>query len=279
MRKCSLALFILTAASSAFAQGIVVPNPVRTNALPIPPLDFAVYLWGSNEVPPNDSPYRGFGTLTLNGNVLSYDIGLLFPTLAPIDAGIYGPALPGTNGDLIFDWPSYIFVPGVPNSTFHGGLAYRGDLTLAPDQVEQLKEGLWYINISSAEFRQGELRGQICPLTPQCDCDFDGVPNSEDLCPDTPPGSVVDSDGCSIAQLVPCGGPWKTHKEYVKAVETEAFRFWKNGLISAEDRNAVVKAAKASDCGNPPPSPGPPRPVLFPGPSSRESFLGPPPSP
>ena len=258
MRKFSLVLFTLAATSTAFAQGIVVPNPVRTNALTIPPLDFAAYLWGSDEVPPNLSSYRGFGTLTLNGNRLSYDVGLPLPSLAPIDAGIYGPALPGMNGDLILGLPSYVLVPGVPNSSFHGGLEYQGDLTLAPEQVEQLKEGLWYINISSVDFPQGELRGQICPLTPDADCDYDGVPNKEDLCPDTPPGAVVDGCGCSIEQLVPCSGPWKSHREYVMAVREQAFRFWKEGRIRVAERNRIIRQAQESNCGSPPAPPTPP---------------------
>src|SRR6266404_3549261 len=48
------------------------------------------------------------------------------------------------------------------------------------------------------------------------DRDFDGVPDASDVCPNTPPCSVVDANGCSIDQLVPCEGPatggsWKNH--------------------------------------------------------------------
>src|SRR5881397_2384057 len=38
------------------------------------------------------------------------------------------------------------------------------------------------------------------------DSDGDGVPDGQDKCPGTPAVSVVDADGCSIAQLAPCHG-------------------------------------------------------------------------
>jgi hypothetical protein len=241
--------------------------------------EFVVYLHGANEVPPNASPHAGSGSFALVGDVLTYNVALPLPTLSPADAGIYGPAGRGEAGGLILDWPTYQFSPPVPNSRQPPAILYVGSYALSAEQTAELMAGLWYVNIKSTNFPEGELRGQICPLAPEADCDGDGVPDLLDLCPDTIPGSVVDSNGCSIEQLVPCSGPWKTHKEYVKAVETEAFRFWKNGLISAAERNAVVKQAKASDCGNPPPPPSPPGPIVFPGPSSRGSFFGPSASP
>ena len=33
------------------------------------------------------------------------------------------------------------------------------------------------------------------------DSDFDGIPNEQDLCPNTPTNSVVDANGCSQAQI------------------------------------------------------------------------------
>ncbi|MDB2352418.1 hypothetical protein N9V92_04440 [Luminiphilus sp.] len=39
--------------------------------------------------------------------------------------------------------------------------------------------------------------------TPSIDTDGDGVEDSADLCPNTPPGETVDSDGCSASQSDP----------------------------------------------------------------------------
>ncbi|HMJ64079.1 MAG TPA: thrombospondin type 3 repeat-containing protein, partial [Candidatus Binatia bacterium] len=137
-----------------------------------------------------------------------------------------------------------------------GGIIYAGGYFLSPEQVEQVRAGLWYVSVTLPD---GEIRGQICPLWPESDCDGDGVPNKADLCPNTPPGETVDATGCSIAQLVRCYGPWKDHKEYVKAVKEQAFRFWKEGRLTVAERNAIVKRAENSTCGEPAPLPGLPR--------------------
>ena len=242
MKIMLIFLITLTACITAKAQ--------QTN-------DFVVYLWGANEVPRNNSAFKGQGTFTLDGSDLSYWVALPIPTFSPADAGIYGPAMPGANGDLILDLPAYGI--SVPLGGGGGALIYAGGFTVTPEQINQLQAGLWYVNIKSAAFPNGEIRGQICPLSPQCDCDSDGVPNGEDLCPDTPPGAVVDTDGCSIAQLVPCNGPWTNHREYVHAVKAEVFRFWKEGRITQGERHAIDTEAEQSNCGNPPtrPVPGP----------------------
>jgi hypothetical protein len=86
------------------------------------------------------------------------------------------------------------------------------------------------------------------------DSDGDGVPDDVDQCPNTPAGAIVDAQGCSIDQLVPCPAPFlpaikKTHGRYVTAVRETAMRFLSEGLISPEEARAIVKAARLSRCG------------------------------
>jgi hypothetical protein len=86
------------------------------------------------------------------------------------------------------------------------------------------------------------------------DQDFDGVPDALDLCPDTPPGSVVNAQGCSIDQLVPCSGPrtggtWRNHGAYVSAVAHVANEFLADDLITRQEKGAIVSQAAKSDCG------------------------------
>ena len=47
------------------------------------------------------------------------------------------------------------------------------------------------------------------------DDDSDGVPEDNDLCPNSSFGEVVDANGCGIDQICPCSDPWKNHGEYV----------------------------------------------------------------
>ena len=86
------------------------------------------------------------------------------------------------------------------------------------------------------------------------DSDRDGVPDSTDQCPNTAPGAVIDAQGCSINQLVPCAGPvsggtWKNHGHYVSAIARMAEAFLTNGRITEDEGEAVVKAAAQSNCG------------------------------
>ncbi len=87
------------------------------------------------------------------------------------------------------------------------------------------------------------------------DQDFDGVPDAFDLCPNTPPCTLVDANGCSIDQLAPCAGPpsggtWKNHGKYVSAVANAVNEFLAQGLISESQAEAIVSAAAESPCGS-----------------------------
>jgi hypothetical protein len=89
---------------------------------------------------------------------------------------------------------------------------------------------------------------------PNPDSDNDGVPDAIDQCPNTPAGSVVDANGCSIEQLVPCEGPlsggtWKTHGEYVSGIAHTANIFVASHLITLAEADRIIKAAARSNCG------------------------------
>jgi len=87
--------------------------------------------------------------------------------------------------------------------------------------------------------------GDVCDE----DTDGDGVIDSDDECLGTAPGAVVDVVGCSIAQLCPCANNWKNHGGYVKCVAHSADDFLADGLITIEEKEAIVSAAAQSACG------------------------------
>jgi hypothetical protein len=87
------------------------------------------------------------------------------------------------------------------------------------------------------------------------DQDFDGVPDSADACPNTPPCSIVDANGCSIDQLAPCDGPasggtWKNHGQYVSSVAKAVNSFLAQGVINETQADAILSAAAQSNCGS-----------------------------
>jgi Thrombospondin type 3 repeat/Beta-propeller repeat len=91
----------------------------------------------------------------------------------------------------------------------------------------------------------GDGAGNAC----DADLDGDGVIDATDACVPTQTGAVVNADGCSIADLVPCDSPWKNHGAYVSTIIKTAKEFLDLGLITEAERDAIVSAAAQSQCG------------------------------
>ena len=133
-------------------------------ALPASALTFTATLNGANERPnPLPTTATGTGTVVLADDEMSIDVSLSWSGLTggnAILAHIHGPAGPNATAPPLIDLSS--FLPPVPNST--------GQLTGSPlhfavtaPQVADLKNGLWYMNVHSNEFPNGEIRGQLVP--------------------------------------------------------------------------------------------------------------------
>ncbi|PWU12095.1 MAG: hypothetical protein C5B50_22095 [Verrucomicrobia bacterium] len=109
------------------------------------------------------------------------------------------------------------------------------------------------VNSPTIKTNSGKAVFQNIKIGPP-DQDFDGVPDSADACPNTPPCSFVDANGCSLDQLAPCDGPasggtWKNHGQYVAAVAQAVDGFLAQGLISDAQAEAILGAAAQSPCG------------------------------
>lgn len=82
------------------------------------------------------------------------------------------------------------------------------------------------------------------------DADGDGVIDAVDECLWTTLGDLVDpATGCSIADLCPCENEWKNHGAYVSCIAHWADMFLGIGLITEEQKDAIVSTAARSDCG------------------------------
>ena len=108
-----------------------------------------VPLSGQNEVPPNASGGSGTGKVELDGNVIKWNVSYSGLT-GPVTAGhFHGPAQPGANAGVVVPFAGPLASPII------------GSATLTPAQVDQVKQGLWYINLHTAANPGGELRGQV----------------------------------------------------------------------------------------------------------------------
>jgi uncharacterized repeat protein (TIGR01451 family) len=114
-----------------------------------PGLLFVANLTGSQETPPNDSTATGRASILLSPDEKSGRVSLVFSGLSSgqTDAHIHGPAAPGGSAPPVFPLP----------------LGQLSDfaITLTPSQVQDLKNGLFYINVHSSNFPTGEIRGQF----------------------------------------------------------------------------------------------------------------------
>ena len=110
---------------------------------------FTATLNGAQETPATNSTATGSATLQLSPDELSARVSLNFSGLssAQISAHIHGPAAVGVPGPILFPLPS--------------GQVSDFEIALSPGQATDLKNGLWYVNVHSNNFPNGEIRGQF----------------------------------------------------------------------------------------------------------------------
>jgi hypothetical protein len=167
--------------------------------------------------------YGGVGNLTGPGDIVNTD-----PMLGPLQ----------DNGGPTF---TCALLPGSPAIN-------AGDPNFTPPP-EFDQRGPGFPRVAYGRIDIGAFEVQTLP-----DSDGDGVPDMFDQCPNTPPGAIVDAEGCSIAQLAPCNGPttggtWKNHGQYVAAVVQAATDFLNGGLITRRQWAQIVTQAAWSRCG------------------------------
>jgi len=108
-----------------------------------------VSLSAASEVPPNSSTGTGTALVELEGNVLKWTVTYSGMT-GPVTAGhFHGPAAAGTNAGVALGFTPPLASPIV------------GTATLTPAQVDQVKAGMWYVNLHTAANPGGEIRGQV----------------------------------------------------------------------------------------------------------------------
>ena len=113
------------------------------------PTLFTATLTGAQETPPNSSTASGTATLLLSPDEKTARVSLNFAGLSSPQNGahIHGPGAAGVIAPILYPLPS-------------GNLS-DVVIALASTDVQDLKNGLWYINVHSNNFPNGEIRGQF----------------------------------------------------------------------------------------------------------------------
>jgi hypothetical protein len=118
---------------------------------------FKADLTGAQQVPPSGSAATGFAKIHVAGS--SIIVGYTFSGLSSsqVSAHIHGPASPGVAAPIYFT----LTAPGGTSGTVN-----TDTIPIVPADWDMLRQGLWYIDIHSVDFPEGEIRGQLLPNSP-----------------------------------------------------------------------------------------------------------------
>ena len=115
-------------------------------------ISYKVELKGSNEVPPNKT--AGTGSISVSFDPADKKLswkgsysGLTGPVTA---AHFHGPAAIGRNAGIAIG----IATGNLPAS-------FEGSATITDAQAADLMAGRWYVNLHTAAYPAGEIRGQV----------------------------------------------------------------------------------------------------------------------
>lgn len=113
---------------------------------------FEASLSGSQEVPPAATTATGAAEIQFNENTnkLTWKVTYNGLTGPATGAHIHGPAAMGQNAGVV-----------IPFSGDLNAQPVMGETTITPAQYADLAAGLYYVNIHSARFPGGEIRGQL----------------------------------------------------------------------------------------------------------------------
>jgi hypothetical protein len=141
-RRFALATLVAAGALAVAGCGMMDRDKGGAGVMSVP-------LSGKNEVPPNATTGSGTARVELEGSVIKWNV-TYSGTTGPVTAGhFHGPAAAGANAGVVVPFTGALTSPIV------------GQATLTPAQVDQVKQGLWYVNLHTAANPGGELRGQV----------------------------------------------------------------------------------------------------------------------
>ncbi|HEX5052792.1 MAG TPA: CHRD domain-containing protein [Planctomycetota bacterium] len=137
LTPCAAALLLASLAAGARAQTVT----------------FSASLLGSNQVPPNASTAIGSAVTALNTANNQVSVTVVTSGLVGANAAHLHQAAAGSNGPIILPLAG-------------GPVQWTGSGTLTAAQVADLQAGNVYVNVHTAAFPGGEIRGQLSAVVP-----------------------------------------------------------------------------------------------------------------
>lgn len=136
---------VLAATAVALVAGCAQMRPSQNVEV------YEATLMGTQEVPPNTSPGRGAAEVQYNRNtgMLTWKVTYSGLTGPAVGAHIHGNAPPTANAGILLPFSNINTQP------------IQGQATITPTQYGDLAAGLWYVNVHTAQYPGGEIRGQL----------------------------------------------------------------------------------------------------------------------
>ena len=149
-RNLLILLLVAAVARSAIAQNYTGEEG--------PPIRFRAILSADEQSAPTTSPGIGCAIFVLHRKTLELEWTLTYSGLTSVAtaAHVHGPQTPGGNAGVLFDLaPQGIRSPS------------SGSVILNDGQLSYLLTGRVYVNVHSARYPAGELRGHVMRLRPE----------------------------------------------------------------------------------------------------------------
>jgi hypothetical protein len=130
---------------------LAVAAVVSTSATRADIVNFTATLNGASETPANPSAGKGTANVALDTDAKHITWTITY-------SGLSGPATAAH-----FHGPAEVGVAAGVQVPITGDLAspMKGDAEIDDGQIGDLRGGLWYVNIHSAQYPKGEIRGQL----------------------------------------------------------------------------------------------------------------------
>ena len=144
--------------SGARPQPVPPAQPVPQPLPPVDPASPSAHLVtlttrmdGASVLPPARSPAAGQldALYDASSRLLRWKASWSGLSGAITSIQFHGPADMGQNGPPAMVWPGPF------------GARYEGRAMLTPQQATDLLDGLWYVNVYTGNYPQGEMRGQL----------------------------------------------------------------------------------------------------------------------
>ena len=152
------ALATVLGAGAAWGAGKTTPARVYPDeSLTGPPIMFVAVLSADEESLVTESPGSGRAEFILDRQTLTLSWKTSFKDLtsAPIAVRVHGPQTPGGEAGALFD-----LAPNGVKSPL------EGSHQLTDGELRYLLTDRLYVNIATAKYKQGELRGQLQRMRP-----------------------------------------------------------------------------------------------------------------